>query len=123
MSSNTTVLQTIDGVLDPDGVIRCHGLGFSTEEDRANVWCGVGAPGCMDPTVLQALADESVLSLQISSESGRGDPRNEFSWEVQRFVGGQRANRASTRFESDGEVSEETRMRFATRHTSRAGGL
>jgi hypothetical protein len=31
----------------------------------------------MDPTVLQALADQSVLSLQISSESGQGDPQSE----------------------------------------------
>jgi hypothetical protein len=88
MSSHTAIVpQVIDGVLDPDGVIRCHDLGFSADQDRANVLHGVRAPGCMDPTVLQVLADESVLSLQISSESGRCDLRDEFSLNMRRIAG------------------------------------
>jgi hypothetical protein len=116
MSPHTTDIQpVIEGILESDGVIRCREVDSSAEEDRRRGWCGVRRPGCVDPTVLQALADESVLSLQISSESVPCRPREEFSLKVARFLGRRRARGQPTPFGIDGEVSEETYVQFSAR--------
>jgi hypothetical protein len=116
MSLHTTDIQpVIEGTLEPDGVIHCREVDFSAEEDPRRVWSGIRRPGCVDPTVLQALADESLLSLQISSESVPCGPREEFSLKVERFLGRRRASGEPIPFGIDGEVSEETYVQFSTR--------
>jgi hypothetical protein len=77
----------------------------------------------MDPTAPQVLAEQSVLSLQISSESGQCDPQSELAPKVELSAGGRRADRAAKRFESDREVPEEACFRLAALHTGRVGRL
>jgi hypothetical protein len=114
-SYNPDIEQVIDGVLEADGVIRCHEVNFSAQEGPiASRGGGVSHSGCLDPTVLQALSDQSILSLQISSESSRGGTDGGFALKVERFVPRRRASRSPAWWEAAGAVSEETCIQFAT---------
>jgi len=115
MSPHTTDMQpVIEGILEPDGVIHCRAVDRREGADRRSAWCGIRRPGCVDPTVLQALADESVLSLQISSEAVPGGPREEFSLKIERFLGTGRARGRSAPLGSAPEVPAATYIRFTT---------
>jgi len=115
MSPHTTDMQpVIEGILEPDGVIHCRAIDRREGTDRRSAWCGIRRPGCVDPTVLRALADESVLSLQISSESVPSGPREEFSLKIERFLGRGRASGRPAPLGTAWEAPAETYIQFTT---------